>query len=342
MNFLQKTKSIITKGTNFLNPSDSIGKITSSLGDKFFGLLDKTFADRFSNKDNSKISKEEVQATINKYAKMNMAIAAASAAMPGPLGILSSAGEMVLITGNQMKMIYDLGCANDKESFLNKDLLLDIPLQAMGVSTNLDQMQDQLGALQESPVGMLQEKATSYAKVIAIKNLKKSLVKAIPVAGSLLMTIWTNKGTKKIAAITTDFMDDANVLKAIPVNDTAQEEEPVEVLIERIKVLATLMEQNGALKDEELTFLIPIIENAPIEAATKTHLLTEAKRIGSQFEIDYNAIRAHGDTADDLLSDMVVLAKRDGTVGPNELAYLKEVNRIFGEKEEDLMELVNA
>lgn len=340
MALFKKASSLLGFGKTEFSPTDPIDAIISSLGGEFSGLLDEAFSERFEDADNSELTPEQVKATIAKYSDLNVAIAAASAVVPGPLGILSSVGELVLVTGNQLRMIYDLGCVFDKENFLTKDLLLDIPMQAMGVTTNLDEMQNQLGSLVESPADMLTEKATGYAKVIAIKNLKKSLVKCVPVGGSLLMSIWTKKSTKKIGKIAESFLDDAEVLLPIPANQSFQEEESTEILVERIKILATLMEQNGQIKESELAFLVPLIENAPLGDEESAQLLKEAKRLGSHFNIDYTAIRQFPDVVDDLMSDLVVLAKRDGIVGPNELAYLKEVARQLGESEEDLLELI--
>lgn len=341
MKILKKASHFLSLGKEEFSPTDPVEKIIDSLGDKFSGLLELTFSERLGNDENSQLDPTQVKAVIEKYSKLNVAIAAASAAVPGPLGILSSAGEMVLVTGNQLKMIYDLGCAHGKENLLTKDLLLDIPLQSMGVSTNLDEVQNQLNSFSESPTEILQEKATEYAKVIAIKNLQKSLVKCVPVGGSLLMSVWTKKSTKKIGKVAESFLDDAATLPHLDAKSGFQEEEPKEVLVEKIKVLATLMEQNGEIKESELAFLVPIIEQAALEENESTHLLNEAKRLGSHFDIDFTALREFGDTADDLMTDLVILAKRDGTVGPNELAYLKYVCHELGEEEADLLELID-
>jgi len=340
MNILKKAGNLIGFEKEDFSPTDPVEKIIATLGDKFSGLLDHTFSERFQNADNSKLEPSQVKEVIEHYSKVNVAIAAASAAVPGPLGILSSAGEIVLITGNQLKMIYDLGCAHNKEDFLTKDLLLDIPLQSMGIETNLDEIQDQLGGLQESPVDVLKEKATGYAKVIAIKNLKKSLVKCVPVGGSLLMSIWTKKSTNKIGKVAQNFLDDAQVLPHLAKKEQFHEVEPKEILIEKIKILATLMEQNGQIKDSELAFLVPLIEHSPLDDKTSEQLLEEAKRMGSHFNIDFAAIRNRKDSVDDLLTDLIVLAKRDGEIDDNEQQYLKYVYRELGEDEMELMELI--
>ncbi len=341
VSILKKATSYFGQSDLSFSPSDPIEKVVAVLGNNFSDLLNNTFSERLLNPNNSKLDSTQIQEVIEKYTNMNVAIAAATAAAPGPLGILSSAAELVLVTGNQLKMIYDLGCCHDKESLLNKDLLLDIPLQSMGISTDLSNFQNQLSQIKESPVELLQKKATSYAKVIALKNLKKSLVKFVPVAGSVMMSIWTKKGTKKIAGVATKFLDDAVVLPSISQQNSFKEEEPKEILVERIKILATLMEQNGSIKEEELAFLLPVIQNSPIEENEKKQLLTEAKRMGSHFDIDYNAIKSMPDAVDDLMTDMVILAKRDGEVGQNELAYLKETIRLLGETEEELLDLLH-
>ncbi len=322
-----------------ISPSDSIEKVTESLGARFFALLDPVLEDR-KLRQSEDVDPKDVKAVIDGYANRNMLIAAAASAAPGPLGLLASAGELVLVTGNQLAMLTDVGGSFDKDDLLNRDLLLDIPLQAMGVPTDLVSRQGSSGAATESGAEQLQAKAQSYAKVIAVKNLKKSLVRCVPVGGALLMSVWTKKSTKKIGGVAEKFFDDAAVLEEVSDDSAFHEEEPLEILVERIKVLATMMEQNGEIKDEELAFLVPVIETAPIDDELREKLLNEAKRLGSHFEIDWRALREHGDVVDDVLSDLVVLARRDGAVGPNELAYLKHVANELGQPEGEVLDLL--
>lgn len=307
------------------SPEDSLEKITNSLGASFSGLLDRTFKERLEDPSNSDLTPEQVKEVIDRYARINQTVAASAAVLPGPLGIFSAVGELVLVTGNQLKMIYDLGCANNKEHFLNKDLLIDIPLQAFGVSSDLDQLQHQLVNLEESPTAVIQTKATEYARVIAVKNLKKSFMKFVPVAGPLLMSVWTKKSTLKIARVAGDFLSNDAILPALDKKYAFTEDEPVEVMIERLKILVTLMEQNGTIKEEELSFVEPMIQAVPIPMGEKDKLLAEARRMGSHFNIDTKVILDFPDVIDDLITDMVVLMKRDGVIEPNEKIYFEEI-----------------
>ena len=336
----EKLGNLLSDGNEDSSTGDPVDRIVDGLGGKFFELIDSTFAERVENAENSTLTQAEAREVIGRYSKRNVAIAAASAAVPGPLGILASAGELVLITDNQLKMVYDLGAAYGKEKFLTRDLLIDVPLQAMGIKTDLDAQQDTIEALAESPADLLQEKAHSYAKAVAMKNLKRSLVKLVPLGGPVLMSVWTKKSTKKIGCVAEGFLDEGSTLTS-PSRSLAGGDEPKEILVERIKVIATLMEQNGAIKDSELAVLLPILEAAPLEPSERAMLLEEARRLGSEFEIDYAALREFPELVDDLMSDLLVVAQRDGEVCPNELAYLKEATVALGESEDDLRELLH-
>ena len=327
----------------FKGPSeDAIDKIVASLGGKLHSALDSVFDERLSDLENSTLQPGQAKEIIAKYGKLNQAVAAASAVLPGPLGILAGAGELVVVTGNQMRMIYDLGCSANKESVLSKGMLIEIPLQALGGGVS----REVLEAAQENPAeaagDLLAEQSRAYAKVIAVKNLKKSLVKCVPVGGALLMAVWTKKSTNKIGKVAESVLLDELTLGSPSSANALAEDEPEELLVERIKIMATLMEQNGEIKDEELAFLVPIIESAELAAERREQLLREAKRIGSQFEIDFAALREVPDLVDDLMSDLVVLARRDGEVGSRELNYLKEVAAQVGFAEADMLDLLDV
>ena len=175
-------------------PELDIDLIQDQIGQEFFALLNMTFNDRVADAQNSLLKQADIEALVNNYTQKNMLIAASSAMVPGPLGIFSAVPELVISMGNQMAMIYDFSCAFDKESFLNKDLLLDIPIFALGGSTNLAALQNRSNLL-DSPEDLLKGKALELGKGMIERNLKKSLVKFIPVGGSVIMTIWAKAST---------------------------------------------------------------------------------------------------------------------------------------------------
>ncbi len=317
----------------------SLEQIQSLLGDKFFGLLNQAYQDRQSDTENSGYSKADIQKVIQKYSNINMDISATSSFVPGPLGILTSAGEMVAIVGNNMKMIYDIGCANDKEDFLNKDLLLDIPLHAMGVNMNLDMLQNSPSDLMDSAEDVLMEKALEFGKISAEKMLKKSIVKFIPVGGSVIMAIWTKMMNNKIAHTTSDFFDSAKVLAPVATQKDNIDSKQLE--IEKIKAFINLIEIDKSISDAEMQFILPVIKNAEIDEHQKETFLTQAGKTGSEYEVDFDLIKLSKEEAELFLMDLAVLAKRDGSVEKAEKEYFMKVGISLNFEEKILEELIN-
>lgn len=296
--------------------------IQNEIGDKFFGLLDSTFADRVSNKENSNLNSEDLQNIVEQYSKQNMAIALASGLVPGPLGIFAAIPELVLTMKNQMAMIYDFSCGFDKESFINKDVLLDIPIFALGGQTNLSALQNQTN-LNDSPVTILKEKSLDLGKGIVEKNLKKSLVKFIPVGGALIMATWAKMSTGKIADASKVFFDDNENFTDQKKDLSARIEN--KMIVEKIKAMINLMETDGDIHENELSFLAPVISNVDIPIEQKTYLLDEAQKVGSQLAIQFDLFDEFPDQVETMMMELCLLAKRDGSVHPSQLSYLFEV-----------------
>lgn len=339
MGLFDKIKSSIPKIE--LGDKVSPEHIQNLLGDKFFELLNNTFEDRKQNEQNSLHSEEDVKAVIENYANINSAIAAAAAFVPGPLGLLGSVGEVVAITGNQMKMIYDIGCGFDKEDFLNKDLLIDIPLHAMGIDRQLDVIQNNPKDLIDSADEILMEKAMAFGKVTASKMLKKSIVKFIPAGGSLIMAIWTKMSNNKIAATTVDFFDNKKVLSPNSTSGKSPKIQPDKIELESVKLMINLIEIDRQISEEEMQFIRPIIENSSLNSKQKEQLLQEAGKTGSQYQIDYDILKASPEDAEQLLMDLAVLANRDGTTDDSEKSYFLEVGAALGFEKSLTEELTN-
>ena len=141
MSFLKQFKKITDLANKDICNLVYLDAFQEKLSEEIFQVLNNVFETQRLRPDNSKLTKEDVQKIIEDYTQLNQAIAVASSFAPGPLGIMAAAPEMILTISNQMKMIYDLGCCFGKEHFLNKDLLIDVPLQAAGVFTNLSEIQ---------------------------------------------------------------------------------------------------------------------------------------------------------------------------------------------------------
>ena len=307
-----------------INPSDDIAKRVLQIQEEFaeglHNILQKTFLERMSNPNNSAYGPQDVEAIIEGYAKKNMMIAAATSIVPGPFGILGSIPELILNFKNQMSMIYDLGCANGKENFINKDVLLDIPIAAFGGNTNLSILQNEQIDLSDSMENVLIDKALTLSKTIVEKTLKKSVVQFIPVAGPILMGTWSKMSTKKISKVACGFLDDREVYIE---NVKPEENQESELLlqIEKIKGLANLIESNNEINESQIELIGTIIENSALSDEKKSYFLEESLKEGSKFDLNKSLLIQYEEN-DDLIMDMIVMAKRSGNVDELEKEYI--------------------
>ncbi len=302
--------------------------ITDDLCNGLFGVMEKAYAQRQSDSKNSNYDEEDVKRIIDEYAKENMMIAAATSIVPGPFGILGAVPELLLNINNQMNMIYDLGCAYEKENFINKDVLLDIPIAAFGGNTNLSAIQDSSADLLDSPEKVLVGKANELGRSIIEKTLKKSIVQFIPVAGPILMSTWAKLTTRKVSKNSLNFLDAKETYQE-HLKPAESEEVQRQLQQQKIKGLANLIESNNEINEKQIELFGTIIENANLKEEEKAYYLEEAVRTGSKFVLDKKLLQDY-EEADDLIMEMVVMAKRSGQVDELERAYIFEVSAELG------------
>ena len=336
MNFFKKAKNLIIPKSDF---EDQLQKTVNKLGDSFFEQLENVLKNRKEDSENSHLTQEEIDAVIKDYTKKNMAIAAGAAAAPGPLGVVAMVFEITSVVGNQLKMTYDIACAYDKEDLINRDLLIDIPLHAYGIDTNLDKIQNlSSDDIAESGLNALKEKSTTLAKEIANKSVKKSMVKFIPIAGSVMMAVWTKSNTKKVSDAAIYFFDNKKTL--VTKEKTTQKVDPILLQQLHIQILLNLMKADSLNSEEEITFIRPMIENSDLSDALKEDL-TKHLETDYIYEIDFQQFKTADDEKEALLTDMIILYKRDGEMHADEIKYIHHVGKEFGYEKEyinDLME----
>jgi len=319
--FLSKIKDL----TRFVSPQKDlidISALQEKLNNGLMSTMETSFQACLTNPTNSKYAADDVAQIVQGYAKKNMILAAASSVVPGPLGILGAVPELMLNFKNQFGMIYDVSCANEKEDFLNKDLLLDIPIAAFGGNTNLMAVQGNAQDLIDSPMAVLQGKVQTLGKGVIDRTLKKSIVQFIPVAGPIIMGIWAKTTTNKIAKTSKSFFDK----KAVYVEHYKPEETPEilrELQVQKIKGLANLIECNDEINEDQIAFIGPIIENAAIPQSLKNQLLEESLKVGSNFQLDYDLLKEYEED-EALIMEMAILAKRSGSIDKLEQKYILE------------------
>ena len=272
--------------------------------------------------------KSDIDRIVAAYAKKNMILAAAASIVPGPFGILGAMPELLLNFNNQMNMIYDLGCAYGKEDFINKDLLLDIPIAAFGGNTNLSILQNNKIDLSDSPKQILTGKATELGKAVIERTLKKSIIQFIPVGGPLLMGTWAKMTTTKIYKGSKSFLDQTeNYVEHYKKEEN--DEIRKQLLIEKIKSLANLIESNNEINEKQLDLIGTIIENAAISKEEKEYYLEESLKTGSKFQLNYQLLKDY-EEEEDVLMQLIVMAKRSGHIDEQEKQYIHGVGEELG------------
>ncbi len=311
--------------------------ITNELEDGLFNILEKSFSERKSDEFNSRFESGNIDEIVKYYTKKNMILAASSSIVPGPMGILGSVPELLLNLGNQMKMIYDLGCANGKENFLCKDLLLDIPIAAFGGNTNLHLLQNSKTDLIDSPEDVLREKVTTLGKSLVEKTLKKSIVQFVPIAGPILMGTWAKMTTLKISnGSIMFFREEDQYVEHVKKQET--EEIKTKLLTEKIKGLANLIEVNEEINEDQIELIGTIIENSGLNEKEKQYYLEESLKVGSNFKLN-NELLIDYEEDESLILEMVIMAKRSGQIDKFEKEYIYKTGEALNIKKSFIDEL---
>ena len=339
MNFFKKAKNlVIPKNFNASSLEKQLQKTITKLGGSFFVELESVLENRKDDTKNSKLTQSEINEVIKSYSKKNMIIAASAAAAPGPLGLVAMIFEVTSVVGNQLKMTYDIACAYDKEDLINRDLLIDIPLHAFGIKTNLDKVQNfSPDEMMESGVDILKDKSTQLAKEIATKSVKKSMVKFLPVAGSILMAIWTKSNTKKVSNAALYFFDNKKILKVEKKKLPKVNENLLKKL--HLQALLNLMKADGTNSEEEINFLTPMIEHSNLDKEVQKDLTTNLNT-NHIYSIDYKQFTDADDEKEALLTDLIILYKRDEDYHKNEIKYIHEVGKKLGFEKDYIEDLL--
>ncbi|MFK7806903.1 MAG: hypothetical protein AB8F74_03785 [Saprospiraceae bacterium] len=298
----------------------NLASLKGELCEGLFSVMEESFEQRKNDLQNSNFKQADIDKIIAGYSQKNMILAAATSIVPGPFGILGSIPELMLNFKNQMDMIYDLGCANGKENFINKDVLLDIPFAAFGGNTNLSQLQGNASDLMDSPKELLLGKATQLAESVVERTLKKSIIQFIPVAGPILMGTWAKVATSKISNNTVTFLDNSQLyIEHLKPEET--EEIKKELMKEKIKAMANLIESNDDINEDQIELIGTIIENANLTTDEKAYFLEEALKAGSNFQLNYQLLIDY-EEAEPLIMGLVVIAKRSGHTDEFEKAFI--------------------
>ena len=310
---------------------------------------------------------ESANSIVNGYAKRNGGISVAANLVPGLLGILAVAPEIITVMRNKIAMIYDVGVAYDKQQYLNKELLAGVLISSLGtrlITPGINAVANRVIIAQGSKIiarkvstPIFQDMARWIAGKYAQQVLKSSVSKYLPVVGSTAMGLWSAYSTKQVgnksiqifekeieildetqslSESSIEYTDNLFPTSDIEVNNITGER--LELL--KIKTLINLMKVDGSIEPQEKEYLKTIITNANLTSAE----IQEIKNLLScqKIEVDYSLIAKYPDDALGLLIDLIALAKRDGDFHITEKMYIKQVGKLMGFSEVDVAELMLA
>lgn len=333
---ISKLKSILKSKSS--RKVVNIQGITNKVSSGLFDMMEKSFAQKQQEISANQFSPSNPEKIIEGYTRKNMALAAASSVVPGPLGILSAVPQLVISFGNQMKMIYDIGIANGRQNIITKDVLLDIPIAAFGGQTNLSSLQQSTN-LNSSGMGVLQDKAFKLGQSVVQQTMKKSVVQFIPVAGSVMMGVWAKMSTQKISKSASDFFSPDKIYRETIAKNPITPEVEDKLQIEKIKLICNLVECNRDINEKELETLATIIANSSIPEKEQPSYLGEALMDNILFEIDYDFLTQYGEHQDTIM-EMAVMARRDGAIDEAERAYIYEAGNQLNIPKKNIDELM--
>ena len=175
--------------------NDFSNKIANAL-EGIFESVALTRKQHFIENPIKRPTSQDIDSIVKSYSNQNALIAGATNLIPGPLGMLATLPELVVIIRNQIQMIYDLGVAHGKESNLNATLLLALFSTVMGEGAiGLVAIKGKQLLVKKASVRVIQKVIFWLGGSISQKLLKRFIAKWLPVVGAAAMAIWARQST---------------------------------------------------------------------------------------------------------------------------------------------------
>lgn len=193
-------------GKNSKKPSakerakEAIAALTTRLTRALTGLFDSVAAERAEvYARSSPPFQSAIPAIISSYAYKNGGIAAACNVVPGPLGMVAAVPEIVLVTQNQVRMLYDIGAALGKGPQLNGRVLMAVMVTALGGGVlNLAVIESGKLIVRPAPVRVMQRAVQWLGGEISKRVVRQLLAKWFPLIGAAAMAYWAKKSTEAL------------------------------------------------------------------------------------------------------------------------------------------------
>lgn len=297
-------------------------------------------------KNNPPPALSSVEVIIQSYSNKNAAISGGAGIIPGPLGMAAAVPEILLVTKNQIEMIYDIAKAHGHgHEKISKELMLGILFGAVGQgSTALFVIQGQKVMVKRVGARALQNVITLLGGKITQQAAKSMAAKWIPVAGAIAMAGWSKYSTKKIGEKAIDIFSNVEIIveddnASFDALEVQEKKEEISLEKTKIEILINLMKIDGKIDDEEVKLIERFLEQTDLSSDDKIELIGKLND-KSKIKIDYTPFKEDKEEALQLLIDLIALAKCDEQFHITEKMFIKEVSKNLGFDESDLAELM--
>ena len=325
--------------------SEATGDFKAKLSGQLLGVFDgaaEAQRRRFEAHPETRPQASEVDGIISYYSNLNAGISGALSLVPGPLGMAAAIPEILLVIRNQVKMVYEIGVAYDKDEVLTRELLLGITMSAAGVGTiGLVAMHGSKVIVKRASLRVLQKMVGLLAGKITQQVLKSMVAKWVPFLGAAAIAVWTRYTTASIGRTAKQVLQLDITVEHDDVADHDMVVEPAgleERIFQKILVLSNLAKADGHVADVERAFIMVIIDNAPLTPDERETLRTRAAAPDLQ-SVDLTVFKE--DDAVALLMDLVALANQDGVLHSAEKLYIRHIARKLPLQLEDVESLLS-
>jgi len=329
--------------------------IKAKISDGLSSAISGTIEERAEfYKKNPVPSLGDVDGLIQSCSNNNAMVSGAAGLIPGPLGMAAAIPEIILVSRNQINMIYDIGKAYEQN--ITSELLLAVLGSAMGgAATGLVTVQGGKIMARRAGARALQSVIRMLGGKITQQVAKSMAAKWIPLAGAVAMATWSRYSTKKIGEKAVEIFSKEIVYEEGELNDdngsvdeitiiddnTNNNRDDLQNIINKSKasMLINLMKIDGKVDDEEMKFIEGFIDKLDISSDDKMEIIGQVSN-KDKTKVDLSVFKNDHEEALYLLIDLIALAKSDGEFHITEKMYIKEVAKVTGFSVDDMNELM--
>lgn len=330
-------------------------KMSAQISEKLSDAFESVISDKnkFYQDNPQKIpDSESIQALIKSSALTNSAVSGSASLIPGPWGMMAVVPELILVSRNQIGLIYDIAAAHGQKDMMTKDLAAAIFLSGMGTTAgSLLVAHGSKFLVKRASLQVFQKMIVLLGGKITQQALKSAISKWLPGVGAAAMAAWTNYTTRQIGKkaheifsagiVQEDAIADIELIPSIDPESSAPtpDHQGKSNYFYRIKILTNLAKIDGKVVDEEINFISELIDGGNFTPADTLELIAAITSTDKNTD-GIDALAASPDDAIGLLVDLTSLARVDSNFHITEKLYIKQIGRMMKFSDADIEEVM--